>query len=196
MKPLITERGVSLQQGPSFYRAESVASRDLACLSAAVQRQHGSLRCLDLMAGSGGLAPGAVAPGPSPPNQAPQPARRLPVCTQECGAYATCSTRGPTRCGPTITPRRHTPPCTPTSVPPQKRWGRRRRSRPGYLRWATKPGSGGAAPAKTRYAPSATWRRASEFRCGLLLFYSCSRGWAPHRRRLSGPSLHALPAGC
>jgi tRNA (guanine26-N2/guanine27-N2)-dimethyltransferase len=40
--------------GDAFYRAESAQGRDLAVLAAAVhRRQHGQLRVLDVMAGSG-----------------------------------------------------------------------------------------------------------------------------------------------
>lgn len=40
--------------GSAFYRAESAQGRDLAVLAAAVyRRQHGQLRVLDVMAGSG-----------------------------------------------------------------------------------------------------------------------------------------------
>lgn len=48
------ERGTRFVTGPSFYRPESVLGRDLAMLSASVYKHEvGSLRVLDVMAGSG-----------------------------------------------------------------------------------------------------------------------------------------------
>ncbi|KAF6262612.1 S-adenosyl-L-methionine-dependent methyltransferase [Scenedesmus sp. NREL 46B-D3] len=51
---LVTERGVEFTPGSAFYRAESAQGRDLAVLAAGVYRQqHGRLRVLDVMSGSG-----------------------------------------------------------------------------------------------------------------------------------------------
>ncbi|KAF5836780.1 S-adenosyl-L-methionine-dependent methyltransferase [Dunaliella salina] len=48
------ERGMPFLTGPAFYRPESGLSRDLSTLAAAVhKRRSGSLKVLDLMAGSG-----------------------------------------------------------------------------------------------------------------------------------------------
>lgn len=45
---------VLVSAGDAFYRAESAQGRDLAVLAAAVyKQQHGQLRVLDVMAGSG-----------------------------------------------------------------------------------------------------------------------------------------------
>eukprot|EP00877_Chromochloris_zofingiensis_P010695 jgi/Chrzof1/587/Cz01g21110.t1 len=52
--PTIQERGVQITPGDAFYRGESAQGRDLAVLAAAVyKRQHGVLRVLDVMSGSG-----------------------------------------------------------------------------------------------------------------------------------------------
>ncbi|GAX75602.1 hypothetical protein CEUSTIGMA_g3046.t1 [Chlamydomonas eustigma] len=51
---LKAERGVQFMQGAAFYRPESSQGRDLAILAAALYRKRtGSLRVLDVMAGSG-----------------------------------------------------------------------------------------------------------------------------------------------
>ena len=52
---MLSERGMQFMQGAAFYRPESAQGRDLAVLSAAVQRRRtgGQLRVLDVMSASG-----------------------------------------------------------------------------------------------------------------------------------------------